>query len=117
MGKRSKLIFQNGKSIILGEKEKVYLLNLYRNGGKNYVWKNMTSINGSHMSNKYLNFYWIRIRKLRDKGLIAFDKEKSQRGRPKTIAYLTPLGMLIAILLDEIQTREKMRINQQFGIN
>jgi hypothetical protein len=117
MGKRSKLIFQNGKSIILGEKEKTYLINLLRNGGSAYVWMNANFINGEYIFNKYLDFYWIRIKKLKNKGLIAIDKEKSQRGRPKTIAYLTPVGMIVATILDEIQTREKMRINQQFGIN
>ncbi len=86
------VVLQSGQVIKLGEKEVEYLNNLFDNGGQLFVWKEAEIMNGEYISNSYLTYYWIIVRRLQQKGLIRMYKVKMGRGAPSTKAELTALG-------------------------
>ncbi len=90
--KEARIIFEGGKIVKLGEKERLYLHNMFANGGQIYIWKEADVLNGEYVANNYLNYYWLIVRRLQQKGLIKIYKVKEGRGAPSTKAELTKMG-------------------------
>ncbi len=93
--KEARIVLQSGQIVKLGEKERQYLYNMFANGGQLFVWKEADEMNGRHVYNNYLNYYWLIVRRLQQKGLIKIYKIKMGRGAPSTKAELTALGYSI----------------------